>query len=273
MTETITDRLRRVTSRQNSLLKELRHAFTQAEPTDDGCIAIEGVHLLEEALRSGLRLKAVFFAEFAQERARKLMPQIAQHTETLLVPDAAFRSAVTTETPQGVAALVRLKTFRNDDVFDAPDPLLLAAAGVQNPGNLGTMLRSAEAFGATAVVLAEGTAAAFNPKVSRASAGSLFRLPVFRMNSAELVAAMRQRGIRVAATSSHKGVPLDEADLCGPVAIFVGSEGAGVPKDVLASADQVIAIPHSSRVESLNAGIAASIVLYEAARQRRRGEG
>ncbi len=253
MTELWTDRLRRVTSRQNSLLKELRHTFAQAEPTADGFIAVEGVHLLEEALRSGLRVKAVFFAEHAQERARRLLPQIAQHTETLLVPDEAFRSAVATETPQGVAALVRLKTFHADDVLAAPEPLLLAAAGVQDPGNLGTMLRSAEAFGATAALLVEGTVSPFNPKVSRASAGSLFRLPVLRMTSAEALVALRQRGIRVVATSSHKGVRLDEVELRGPVAIFVGGEGAGVPREVLGAADQAIAIPHAPRVESLNA--------------------
>jgi RNA methyltransferase, TrmH family len=108
-----------------------------------------------------------------------------------------------------------------------------------------------------------------NPKVIRASAGSLFRLPVLKESASEFVSECRSRGVRILATSSHKGTPLDHVRLTGPVAIFIGSEGAGVPKDVLAKVDETIAIPHSPRVESLNAGIAASIVLYEAARQRR----
>ena len=262
------DRLRQVSSKENVLVKELRHSFTQAALTEDGYCAIEGVRLLEEALRSGLRLKAVFFSQSARERANRLLPQISTHADTLLLPDAVFRSAVVTETPQGVAALVKLKTFAFADLL-GNNPLLLGAAGVQDPGNLGTIIRSAEAMGASGVLTMEGTVHAINPKVIRASAGSLFRLPVVKMDSAEAVRSLRDQGARILATSSHKGIPLDEADLTEACCIFVGSEGAGISKELIAEADEVIAIPHSERVESLNAGVAASIILYEAARQRR----
>jgi TrmH family RNA methyltransferase len=262
------DRLRQVSSKENVLVKELRHSFTQAALTEDGYCAIEGVRLLEEALRSGLRLKAVFFSQSARERANRLLPQISTHADTLLLPDAVFRSAVATETPQGVAALVKLKTFAFADLL-GNNPLLLGAAGVQDPGNLGTIIRSAEAMGASGVLTMEGTVHAINPKVIRASAGSLFRLPVVKMDSAEAVRNLRDQGARILATSSHKGIPLDEADLTEACCIFVGSEGAGISKELIAEANEVIAIPHSERVESLNAGVAASIILYEAARQRR----
>ncbi len=262
------DRLRQVSSKENVLVKELRHSFTQAALTEDGYCAIEGVRLLEEALRSGLRVKAVFFSQSAQERANRLLPQISTHADALLLPDAVFRSAVATETPQGVAALVKLKSFAFAELLGI-NPLILGAAGVQDPGNLGTIIRSAEAMGASGVLTMEGTVNAINPKVIRASAGSLFRLPVVKMDSAEAVGMLREQGARILATSSHKGIPLDEADLTGACAIFVGSEGAGISKELIAEADEVIAIPHSERVESLNAGIAASIILYEAARQRR----
>jgi TrmH family RNA methyltransferase len=262
------DRLRQVSSKENVLVKELRHSFTQAALTEDGYCAIEGVRLLEEALRSGLRLKAVFFSQSARERANRLLPQISTHADTLLLPDAVFRSAVVTETPQGVAALVKLKPFAFADLL-GNNPLILGAAGVQDPGNLGTIIRSAEAMGASGVLTMEGTVHAINPKVIRASAGSLFRLPVVKMDSAEAVRSLRDQGARILATSSHKGIPLDEADLTEACCIFVGSEGAGISKELIAEADEVIAIPHSERVESLNAGVAASIILYEAARQRR----
>jgi TrmH family RNA methyltransferase len=262
------DRLRQVSSKENVLVKELRHSFTQAALTEDGYCAIEVVRLLEEALRSGLRLKAVFFSQSARERANRLLPQISTHADTLLLPDAVFRSAVVTETPQGVAALVKLKPFAFADLL-GNNPLILGAAGVQDPGNLGTIIRSAEAMGASGVLTMEGTVHAINPKVIRASAGSLFRLPVVKMDSAEAVRSLRDQGARILATSSHKGIPLDEADLTEACCIFVGSEGAGISKELIAEADEVIAIPHSERVESLNAGVAASIILYEAARQRR----
>lgn len=270
MTETIESegRIRRVTSRQNSRVKELRRLFHEAAPSEKGEVAIEGVHLVEEAIRSGLRLETVFCSESGRERAQKLLPQLSTHTEVLLLPDENFASAVPTETPQGVAALVRVKKYEFDDALTPAPALVVITAGVQDPGNLGTIVRSAEAFGATGILLGERTVSPWNWKAVRASAGSMFRVPVVKV---ELSAALRDaktRGIRLLATSSHKGTPISHADLRRPTALLVGSEGSGLGKDVLVQADEVVAIPQSPRVESLNAGIAASIILYEAARQR-----
>jgi len=264
-------RLRRVTSRQNALVKELRRAFTQDE-AGEGLIGVEGVRLLEEAIRSGLRLQAVFFSDAGEAHASRLLPQIASQVEVLSLPDDVFSSAVNTETPQGVAALVKPRPAKFEDVLEqvGAAPLLVGVAGIQDPGNLGTIIRSAEAFGARAVLLGEKTVNHFNPKVVRASAGSLFREAVIRVKLGESIALLKQRGVHVLATTSHKGRPLHEASFTGAAMIVVGNEGAGVPQEVLALADERITIPHSPRVESLNAGIAASIVLYEAARQRQK---
>jgi RNA methyltransferase, TrmH family len=267
-------RLRRIEGRHNALVKELRQAFAHSERTEDGHCAIEGLRIVEEATRSGLRFKAVFFKESAQNLAARLLPQIGANVDTLLLPDKLFDNTVPSETPQGVAALVRLKEFSLADALErlSVGPLIVLA-GLQDPGNLGTILRSAEAFGSAGVVLGEGTVSPFNSKVIRASAGSVFRLPVIvgkTSGGLEGVSAkLRAQGVRLIATSSHKGTPLDEARLTDPSAIFVGSEGAGLPRTVLAQADELIAIPHMPQVESLNAGVAGSIVLYEAARQRR----
>ena len=149
------------------------------------------------------------------------------------------------------------------------DLLLVGVAGIQDPGNLGTIIRSAEAFGARAVLLGEKSVSHFNPKAVRASAGSLFREPLVRVKMGEAITLLKQHGMRVLAASSHKGKPLHGANFTGPVMIVVGNEGAGVPAEILAQADELVTIPHSSKVESLNAGIAASILLYEAARQRK----
>jgi RNA methyltransferase, TrmH family len=261
-------RLRRIEGRHNALVKELRGAFAHGELTPDGYCAIEGMRILEEAIRSGLKFKAVFFRASAENRAERLLPQLAAHVETLLLPDKLFASAVPSETPQGVAALVRCKPSKLEDVLaKAQAGPLLAIAGVQDPGNLGTILRSAEAFGAGGVLLGEGTVSPFNSKVIRASAGSVFRLPIVQAKLASVIDQMRELCLRLIATSSHKGTPLDQATLTGPLAVFIGSEGAGVPRDLLAEMTETVAIPHSPSVESLNAGVAASIVLYEAARQ------
>jgi RNA methyltransferase, TrmH family len=265
------NRLRRVTSRQNALVKELRRAFTQDE-TGEASIGVEGVRLIEEAIRSGLRFQAVFFSDGGEAHAGRLLPQIASQVEVLSLPDDVFASAVSTETPQGVAALVKLRPAKLEDVLEqvGSGPLLVGVAGIQDPGNLGTIIRSAEAFGARAVLLGEKTVNHFNPKVVRASAGSLFRQPLIRVKLGESIPLLKENGVRVMATTSHKGRPLQEADFSGAAMILVGNEGAGVPQELLALADERITIRHSPRVESLNAGIAASIVLYEAARQRQK---
>ena len=262
------DRLRRVSSRQNARVKELRHAFAEATPNAKGEVAIEGMHLVEEALRGGLGMRTVFFSESARERAHKLIPQLSAHTEALLLRDDVFSSAVPSETPQGVAALVTTKAFALDDAFHPAPALVVASAGLQDPGNLGTIARSAQAFGATGMLLGERTVSLWNWKAIRASAGSMFRLPTVKVELAIALREAKARGMRILATSSHKGTMISRVDLLTPVVLMVGNEGSGLPKDVLAQADEIVAIPHTSQVESLNVGIAASIILYEAARQR-----
>ena len=271
-------RLRRIEGRHNPLVKQLRQAFARAELTESGECAIEGLRILEEAIRSGLRFGAVFFRESAQDRAVRLLPQIGAQVETLLLPDKLFDSLVPSESPQGVAALVRLKEFSLDDVLQRLHlgPIVVLA-GLQDPGNLGTILRSAEAFGTAGVILSDGTVSPFNSKVVRGSAGSVFRLPIVHGHGKsaakleDVSEKLRAEGVRLVATSSHKGTSLDQADLKGAAAIFFGNEGAGLARHVMSRMDEFISIPHTQQVESLNAGVAASIVLYEAARQRKHG--
>jgi TrmH family RNA methyltransferase len=262
-------RLRRIEGRHNPLVKLLRQAFAGADCTRDGDCAVEGLRIVEEAIRSGLRFRAVFFRESEQDLAERLLPQIGAHVETLLLPNKIFDNAVPSETPQGVAALVHLKEFSFEEIMARLQvgPLVVIA-GLQDPGNLGTILRSAEAFGGAGVILGEGTVSPFKAKVVRASAGSIFRVPVIREKLDAVCSRLRAQEIRLVATSSHKGTPLGEARLSGPLAMFIGNEGSGLPRDLMTRMDEAVVIPHAPQVESLNAGVATSILLYEAARQR-----
>lgn len=269
-------RLRKIEGRHNPLVKEVRQAFARGELTADGNCAIEGLRIVEEAIRSGLRLRAVLFKQSAENVAERLLPQIGSHVETLLLADSLFDSVVPSETPQGVAALVRLKEFTLDAILERLQlgPIIVVV-GLQDPGNLGTILRSAEAFGSAGAILGEGTVGRLNAKAIRASAGSIFRLPVVLAHSyggsEAILDSLRKQAVRLIATSSHKGTAIDQARLLGPSAIFIGNEGSGLSKSLMPEMDELIAIPHSEHVESLNAGVAASIVLYESARQNRRG--
>jgi TrmH family RNA methyltransferase len=263
-------RLRRIEGRHNPLVKLLRQAFSGADCTRDGDCAVEGLRIVEEAIRSGLRFRAVFFRESEQDLAERLLPQIGAHVETLLLPHKIFDNAVPSETPQGVAALVHLKEFSLEVIMERLQvgPLVVIA-GLQDPGNLGTILRSAEAFGGAGVILGEGTVSPFNAKVVRASVGSIFRVPMIRGKLDAVSSQLRAQEIRLVATSSHKGTPLGEARLTGSLAMFIGNEGSGLPRDLMTRMDEVVVIPHAPQVESLNAGVATSILLYEAARQRK----
>jgi TrmH family RNA methyltransferase len=264
------ERLRPVTGRHNQRLKELRSAFRRSELTLQGECAIEGVKLVEEALRSGLHFESVFFSDSARPLAEKLLPQISARSETLILPDALFNSIVPSDSPQGIAALLKLPVFSADQLLEhAGGGPLVVAAGLQDPGNLGTILRSAEAFGAAGVFLTEGTVSPYNWKVLRGSAGSIFRLRVLQLTLAVLIPLLRARCVRLLATSSHQGTPLPQISWTLPLAIFIGNEGAGLPRELMQQMDETLAIPQAAQVESLNAGVAASIVLYEAARDRK----
>jgi len=272
-------RLRPITSAQNALVKELRQAFSQGQAINGLC-AIEGIRLIEEAIRSQLKIHALFVRESAKVKAQRILDQLSKHADALLLPDRVFDNAVLTEHPQGIAALVKVSEHVLQSLFPVSSPLLVVAAAIQDPGNFGTIVRSAEAFGANGVVGIEGTVNHWNPKTVRASAGSIFRLPVLKTSTPELLTELRNRQVRALAlvaphnngnsgngSSPRSPLRLQDADLASPCALFVGNEGAGIGRELLAQIDQFVAIPQA-RVESLNAGVAASIALYEAQRQR-----
>jgi RNA methyltransferase, TrmH family len=265
------DRLRPVVGRHNPRFKELRTAFRSAGLTTRGECAIEGAKLIEEALRSGLHLEGLFFSEAGRPLAERLLPQINAHTETLVLPNALFKSIVPSDAPQGVAALLKLQNFSAAQLLErSKHGPFIVAAGLQDPGNLGTILRSAEAFSAAGIFLTEGTVSPYNSKVLRGSAGSIFRLPWVQISSKELIPLLRARKVRLLATSSHQGTPLPKISWALPLAIFIGNEGAGLSRGLTSQMDETLVIPQATQVESLNAGVAASIILYEAARAGQR---
>jgi TrmH family RNA methyltransferase len=259
-----------VQSKQNSRLKELRRLLAHPAQQVGTLAAIEGPNLLEEALRAGLCVETVFVAQGSEGllEALALPPQ----TEVLLTPREVLESALSTETPQPIAALIEPRVWTWTDIFPLQTkaaPLLLILAGVQDPGNLGTILRSAEAFGATAVLSLPGTVSAWNPKAVRASAGSLFRLPLLTVSAEECFAKLRDADVKIWTTAAHGAEAADRIDLAAPVALMIGNEGNGVPQSLAALADGAVTIPCPGPVESLNAAVAASVLLYEASRQRR----
>lgn len=278
-----------ITSRDNKWLRAFRAALRGKgpDPTGSEPIGIEGPKLVEEALRSGLEAEALLVSESAERDVARILKAASEseagiaRSQILRTTDKLFEGVSGTEAPQGVAALFRQREWGFDDVLHGvgarrgDSPLVVVLTAIQDPGNVGTILRSAEAFGATGAIATKGTADPWSPKALRASTGSTLRLPVLRgMAIPVLLAQLKMAGVKIYAASSLRnghagGESGASADWREPAAIFVGNEGAGLPPEITHAADAVISIPTSDAVESLNAGVAASIVLYEAARQRR----
>ncbi len=264
--------VRVVESSQNARLKELRKALNTPGRGAQALVGIESPKLLAEALRAGLRVKTVFVAQGPDRASERLLDklQVRRDVEVLELPKKLLDQALATETPQSIAALVEPPKWSWSHVLnqDQNKTLVLVLAGIQDPGNLGTILRSAEAFDATGVVSLPGTVSAWNPKAVRASAGSVFRMPVLAASLEDCFARLREAGVKVLATTANGTKSADLAELAGPVALVIGNEGNGVPDEIVRKVDGTIAIPCPGPVESLNAAVAASVLLYEASRQR-----
>jgi len=258
-----------VRSRANPFYKQL---LELKERGDDDLVLIEGVRLLEEAREARVPIRGVAASPRVQTslRGRALLADLEAHGVPVRLVDERLVSSVSElETSQGLLALAERPSFPEEALFRGT-PLLLVAVAIQNPGNLGGLLRTAEAAGASGAILTEGTADPLSWKALRGSMGSAFRLPHRRGVSIEAaLSLLEERGVVTVAAYATASVRYDEADLGGPTAFLLGNEGSGLPHDVMRAANRRIGIPMHGGVQSLNVGVAAGILLFEAARQRR----
>jgi TrmH family RNA methyltransferase len=258
-----------ITSAANPLLKDVRRAIMRGALTEQGWCVAESFHLLEEALRSDCAVKMVLASDSVRSAAEahvRRLPGI----KVFVLPDALMQSISGTEASQGVMALVQPPEWKLEQLFRG-STLLVVLDGLQDPGNAGSILRAAEAFGATGALFLKGTVSPFNAKTLRASAGSLFRVPFLHGLDASLArAALQQNKVTLyAAVPASGGQPvhaLCDVDLTAKCGLIIGNEARGVSSNLRAAALD-LSIP-TVGVESLNAAVAAGIILYEARRQR-----
>src|SRR5271163_2062359 len=254
-----------LTSPRNPLLKEVRKAILRGSTTEDGLAVAESFHLLEEALRSDCEIAALFAAESVRTAVESHVRGLKSLRVTVL-PDDLFQTISSTETSQGVMALVRPPRWSVEQLFRG-ECLTVILDGIQDPGNAGAILRAAEAFGATGVAFLKGSVSPYNPKCLRASAGSIFRVPLAAALDQQLfLAAAEQRKIALFALMPKGTTDVGEVELGRKCAIIVGSEGRGVSERLRDQAT-AIRIP-TVGVESLNAALAAGIALFVARKQR-----
>lgn len=250
---------------RHPLLKSIRKAALKGALTEDGYCVAESFHLLDEALRSDRDVKTILTVESVRSTVERRVANL-RGTRVLTLDDALFEQVATTETSQGVLSLVAPPQWTLDALFRG-QCLVVVLDALQDPGNAGTIVRAAEAFGATGILCLKGTVSLFNPKALRASAGSIFRVPVIQGMDADLAAAtLAQRRVDLYATLPQGGRSLPTADLTRRTAFLIGSEAHGVRPALRAGAFD-LHIP-TFGVESLNAALAAGILLYESHRQR-----
>lgn len=239
----------------------------------EGLFVIEGPHLIEEA---GDRVKFYFYCEN--------LPIVKKLEEGGSIGYKLSRKQFTelsqVEAPQGIIAVVRDLEFSLNDVLtnhptiqSSNNPsLIIYCIGVQDPGNLGTIIRTADALGATGIILSKGTVDLYNPKVVRSTQGSIFHLPIVIVeDDQETIEQLKQKNVKIIVSDIKASRESFSADLTGPIAFLIGNEGAGLPGGIFELADEMVKIPMPGRAESLNAGISAGILLYEALRQRNSG--
>jgi TrmH family RNA methyltransferase len=288
------ERMERVTSRQNAVVKRFRdlaRAPRAAAPVargtpchggDAGEILLDGEHLVQEALACDVPVELAAFSDRQASSVASPLWRLATDVRTqggraILVSDQVLAAISPVQHPSGVVAIARARATDMRAVFSAltstgPQlPLAVVLAGLQDPGNVGAIVRAAAAFGAAGVVAVEGSANPFGWKALRGAMGGTFRLPVAaRGTAADAVAAAINHGVRIVAAAPRGGTPLPHVDFRQPTAIVLGGEGGGIPDAIAAAAQELVSIPMRAPVESLNVAVAAALLLYEASRQHER---
>jgi len=252
-------------------IKEIKRLHESKERAEKGLFLIEGVRLMEEALKEGVPMEQVIYTSRLEETIRVSHLLVAlrkMHIQTYQVPEKVMEAVAGTENPQGVIAVARQLRWSLKDVANSKGPVIITC-GLQDPGNLGTIIRTADAGGCGGVITTHNTVDIYNLKVVRATMGSIFRLPVLKFEDPkEAISALKREGYQIVATTAHSKTSYLNIDYMKPTAFLIGQEASGIPDDLLESADIKVFIPMKDGVESLNAAISASILIYEAFRQR-----
>ena len=262
-----------ITSAQNSLIK-LAASLKQKKYRDEtGLFVVEGIRLVEELAHSDWQAQTcIYTAEAAQyERVQNSIAALTEKKcRMVVVPNAIYDKVTDTKEPQGIMVLAEKRTWEFvKDLSSLRKPLLIVLDGIQDPGNVGAAIRTADAAGCTGVLLTKGCADLFSGKTVRASMGSLFHIPIFEgLTQTEIITALRSNKIVLLATSLDSSEVYFGVDFTKPTAIVFGNEGQGVSAEMLADADCRLYIPILGSAESLNVAASAAVILYEAVRQR-----
>jgi RNA methyltransferase, TrmH family len=260
-----------ISSKDNPLLKTIRLMMSGSRRSPERLVIAEGIRVLEEANGAGCEIETVVCSEFFGSDVREKCLRdawLSKQIPIYRIGEKLFQSISGVQTPQGAIALVRAPKLLLEDTTPAPNALILCACEIQDPGNMGTLIRTAVAAGATQICTTRGSVSARNPKSIRSSAGAFFHLPLIEhAEASDIRAYCNAYSIQPYRTDPREGIPYTKADFKKPCAIFLGNEGSGISQDVFAGFP-AIHIAMAEGVESLNVAMAGAVILFEAFRQR-----
>lgn len=261
-----------ITSVHNKFIKEAAALLAKKKERDRrGLFVVEGVKLFAEAPTE--RIVQVYIAERMQAQLFAQYGEKLQNLPCEIVSDEVFEKMSDTVTPQGILCLVRQYSYNIEEILSACEKkrmLFILLEDLQDPGNVGTIFRTAEAAGANGVIMSSRTADIYNPKTIRSTMGSIYRVPfLYEEDISSIIKRLRKEGVSVYAAHLSGETDYDAYDYRESTAFLIGNEGRGLREETAAAADERIRLPMEGKVESLNAAVASSILLYEAYRQRR----
>ena len=261
----------KITSTSNPKIKQVLDIKNRRGKYKGDEFIIEGPHLIEMAIASGSIIKEVFLVgTFAAKKdGQRLLRQISKETGNAFeVTEQILSKIADTETPQGLVAIASYKSINLNDIKLSSAPLLVIADSIQEPGNLGTIIRTSDAAGADAVIILKGTCDVFTQKTIRATAGSIFNIPIVHSDTDTVLEWSRSKRIHLIVTALDAKKSIFDADLKKPSAFVFGNEAHGISTQVRKNADLILKVPIHGKAESLNVAASAAICLYEAVRQR-----
>lgn len=263
-----------ISSPTNKLIKEVASLKQRKYRDSLGMFVAEGMRIVEECATSAWPVEVCIYTEAAasRERTRVIIDKLAAtKCRMVIVPEDIYNKISDTEQPQGIMAVIKKRQASITQMITQDNilPLIVVLDGIQDPGNAGTIIRTADAAGCTGVIMLKGSADIYAGKTVRATMGSLFHLPVIEgVTPEDLVSELRQSGVTLLATCLQKSDVYYQLDFTKPVAIILGNEGQGVSHELIEAANARINIPLVGQAESLNVAVAAGVIIYEAVRQR-----
>lgn len=259
-----------ITSSKNKLIKEIKSLYRKKGRQKQKSFLIEGIKIIEEAIENEYPIKHIIYTDYLMEseEGRKFFSKIEGFESLIYVPENIFKEISDTENPQGIIGVSNIVSRNIEEIYMNTKKSLLFLDGIQDPGNMGTIIRTADAFSMDGIIIREGSVDPYNPKVIRSTMGSIFRMPLYYSKGIDELEKLKSKGVNIYSTALGGSIPIYSVDFKEDFVLIIGNESKGASEEVFSLSDKLIKIPMTGKAESLNAAVAASIIMYEVMKQR-----